>query len=192
MAALFSLVPLPVAGQGFGISIKGGTSGLGGDVAFSFNPKVGVRAGLGLLPATRTVEETDGTYEASPPSPQVFAVTDWFPMASSFRISGGILVLTDVELNGELFGQEIDGEVALSRLQPYVGVGLGNLTTSGVGFVLDLGVAFGSKPDVSLTGPPGFEEELAREEADLEDAFSVFRFMPVLSLGLSYGIGGRG
>ena len=187
-----ALVPGDVTAQGFGLALKAGSTGLGGDAAYTFSDKFGLRAGIGLLPFEVSVTETDTEYTATPPSPQFTVLADWFPTGGSFRLSGGLLITDDLDLEGTYDGYAVTGSVMLKKTQPYAGLGFGNITKGGLGFVLDLGVGFGDEPVVALSGPSEIQDELDKEAAELEEALTWFRFYPVLSLGLSFGIGGGG
>jgi hypothetical protein len=184
-----ALAPAGLSGQGFGFSLKAGTTGLGGDLGFGFSDMVGVRGGIGLLPFDLTIEETENSYTAKAPSPQFMALVDFFPMRGSFRLTGGLLLTDDIDLSGQIEGQNVTGSVALKRTQPYLGLGFGNLSRGGVGFVLDLGVGFGEAPQVTLEGPSDIQDEIDEEIAELEEALEPFKYFPVISVGLSIGIG---
>ena len=184
-----ALAPAGLSAQGFGISLKAGTTGLGGDLGFGFSDMWGVRGGIGLLPFDLTIEETETSYTATAPSPQFMALVDFFPMRGSFRLTGGLLMTDDIDLSGTIEGQNVTGAVSLKRTQPYLGLGFGNLSGGGLGFVLDLGVGFGDAPVVDLQGPSDIQDEIDEEIAQLEEALEPFKYVPVISVGLSIGVG---
>jgi hypothetical protein len=98
--------------------------------------------------------------------------------------------------------QRLDARADFHQFVPYLGIGLGNSITStrkaGVSF--DAGVMFQGEAKVHLTlvipqgSPiltiPGAREALdilvQREERDLEDEASKYRYYPVVSLGVWY------
>jgi hypothetical protein len=87
----------------------------------------------------------------------------------------------------------LTGTTEFEDVAPYVGIGFGNAVSvqAGLSFVFDLGVVIQSY-DITLTadGPanliPGFQEDLRREEDDVEDDLNRYKVYPVLAVGLAY------
>lgn len=124
-----------------------------------------------------------------------------------FRLSGGVILnnnrvdMTAVpqgtyEIGGQTYsGAQVGqllGEMTFRKAAPYVGLGWGNAANSRIGFAFDLGVAFQGTPDVALdaTGPiaqdPNFQADLQREEQNIQDDVKIFKYYPVVSIGLSF------
>jgi hypothetical protein len=99
----------------------------------------------------------------------------------------------------------LDGRADFNQFAPYLGLGWGNPvspanSTRHLGAVFDAGVIFQGSPKVHLTpvipsnspilAIPGGREALnilvQREERDLEDESSKYRYYPVVSLGVWY------
>ena len=100
----------------------------------------------------------------------------------------------------------LDGRADFNQFAPYLGLGWGNpiqspvTSTRRLGAVFDAGVIFQGSPKVHLTpvipanspilSIPGGREALnilvQREERDLEDESSKYRYYPVVSLGVWY------
>ncbi|HSM16102.1 MAG TPA: hypothetical protein VK845_03765 [Gemmatimonadales bacterium] len=89
----------------------------------------------------------------------------------------------------------LTGTLETRDVSPYIGLGFGNPATSRVGFFVELGVAFHGNPKASATadGPiasaPGFQQDLDREIQDITDDVENFIVYPVLSIGVSIGLG---
>jgi hypothetical protein len=117
------------------------------------------------------------------------------PSASGTYDIGGVRVPVSVV-------QRLDGRADFNQFVPYLGIGWGNPITSArrAGVSLDAGVMFQGEARVHLTpvipqgSPiltiPGAREALdilvQREERDLEDEASKYRYYPVVSLGVWY------
>lgn len=207
------LVAAPLSAQGFGISPRASTTGVGADAAISLVPRINLRAGVGIIPIEPSFTLSDIDYTISFPTPQVLAMLDLF-LAGSFRLSGGLLAKTeDIGIDGELTDEEevligdrtytgievgaLTGAVDTNDMAPYVGLGFGNHAARGVGLVIDLGVALQGEPAVDLaadgpiSGDPAFQQDLERERTRAEDDLgNFFRAYPVVSLGLKFGVGG--
>lgn len=94
----------------------------------------------------------------------------------------------------------LTASIGFKSTAPYLGIGWGRAPQSGKGwgFDADLGVLFQGKPDVSFTVTcgPAFDndpaecqtlkDEVANEEANLENDSDDFDLFPVLSIGVSY------
>ena len=85
----------------------------------------------------------------------------------------------------------LDVTVDFNDIAPYVGIGFGNAVKSaGFNFVADLGVIFQGTPksEISVTGTAAnaAAADIAKEQADLDDALGSFKVYPVLAVGLSY------
>ena len=94
----------------------------------------------------------------------------------------------------------VNADVELGRtVAPYIGIGWGNPIVGGLRFWGNLGVMFPGSPDVELSPEFQFDEnlipddirqeiedELAEEEADIDDEIDSFNIFPIVSLGLSY------
>ena len=201
---------LPAVGQSnIGASLHVGTLGVGGRVVTALGDRVNIRGGVDFVPFDLQVEETDVEFDFHLPSPVLTAVLDLYPGASGFRMSaGGLLLGNEIRIEGtpaetvELGENEytpdelgvIRGSFGTSRLAPYVGMGWGDALGAGLGFALDVGVAYHGPPDFTYeaTGSAASDTQLVadlEEEAqvindDLPGAASLY---PVLNLGVSFG-----
>jgi len=205
---LAAVLSEPVTAQGVAVMGKVGTLGVGADVSLGITPQLAVRAGASFQPLepSRTFDEIDFTLDLA--SPAYVALVDFSPV-SLIRLSGGIVYFgSDHELRGDL-NQSVQignttytpqqvgtltGVFETKELAPYLGIGLGRLGgRRGLGFALDVGVAFQGEPDVELsaTGPiatqPAFQQNLSLEEQNIQEDAKYFRLYPVISLALVFG-----
>ena len=137
-------------------------------------------------------------------------LADWHPFKNEFRISGGVVYnrnmadldgtpdkitkIGDHEYTPEEIG-ELSGSVRFNNWAPYVGLGYGNAVLDADktwGFVFDIGIMWQGTPSVALSsngtksGDPTFQQDLGKQETDIQDDADSFRIYPVLSFGISY------
>jgi hypothetical protein len=212
LVAVMATLSVPVAAQeassiSFGFSPHVSTLGVGADVGIGLHPRVSVRAGANFIPWEPSITVSDTKWVLSFPKTQFTGMVDLF-LVGGLRLTGGIRYKTsDVEATGEYLGTvsigdstytgdqvgNLVGAIVTKDLAPYAGFGFGNVAKRGLGFILDLGVAFHGSPGVTLTadGPisndPTFQAELDKEVANVEDDISWAKVYPVLTIGLSYG-----
>ena len=208
-ALLVSIAPTSVGAQTFGFGLKAGTLGLGADAAIGLHPRLALRGGFGVFPFTPRLTYSDIEYDVELPSPQFTGTADVF-LLGGLRLTGGVLIsapdfaltsdvtgLGTVEIGGIQFdGSDVgimSGTVINRDVAPYVGLGFGRVAKRGLGFFVDLAVAFQGEPEVALavTGPirddPSFQAALAAEEVAIAEEIKLAKFYPILSLGLSFG-----
>lgn len=194
----------------FAVSAKPiSTLGLGVEGTARILPKLNARLGVNYFPYTYDGEEDDVDYDIDLNLFSGSALLDWHPFAGVFRISAGLVLNANeldmkarptglVEIGDREYAPAdvgtLSGDVDFRSVAPYVGIGWGNAVGKDQrwGFVCDLGVVFQGSPDAALvaSGPiasdPTFQEDLAREEENLEDDLDFFKYYPVISFGISY------
>ena len=215
-ACAMLLMAVPAQGQQadgigeLGFAPHVGTLGLGVDVAVTVHRQVGLRGGINWLPFDINVEHESVDYELDWSSPHVPLLVDFYP-SGQFRLSGGVLFSPSTyDVTGRLAEatdvgdnvytpQEVGtlrGEVSTNTTSPYVGIGYGNPAAGALGFFFDLGVAFHGNPAIAVTADgtaaadPQFQADLDAEVVELEDDLESWVVYPVLSIGLSFGLGG--
>lgn len=209
LALVISLAPTGASGQSFGFGVKAGTLGLGADAAIGLHDRIALRGGFGVFPFTPRLTYSDIEYDMELPSPQFTGTADIF-LIGGLRLTGGLLVSTpdfvlksdltnvgSVDIGGVQFdGSDVglvSGAVVNKDVAPYVGLGFGRIAKRGLGFFVDLAVAFQGEPAVGLaaTGPikddPNFQSALRAEEQALAEDIKLAKYYPILSLGLSFG-----
>jgi hypothetical protein len=194
----------------FGIAVKAGTLGIGGEVAIGILPSLNARASYNGFNYDGTTTESDIKYDYKLKLKSVPVLLDWHPFENSgFRLSSGaVFNNNDVKATGtsqSLYtiggatytGAEIGtltGAVTFKKVAPYAGIGWGNAVgkESGLSIAFDLGVMFQGQPDVSLSasGPiasiPSFQTNLDAEINDVKNKIENVKYYPVVSLGLAY------
>lgn len=196
------------AAEGFALGVKAGTLGAGLEATYGLSPRFNLR--LGINSYTYEYDETTSgiRYDAELDLGSGALLLDWHPFAGVFRVSLGymrndnILRLTatptgDQEIGGNTYTPTdigtLSGEMTFAENVPYFGIGWGNAARGkGVGFSFELGAMFQDSPQVALrgnggrAGDPQFENDLRREEREIEEDLKEFKVYPVVSFGLSY------
>ena len=209
VALLLGLDAFPALAQGVTGSVQVGTLGIGAQVATPLANRINFRGGIDFQPVSFEVPVEDVDLDVELPSAAVTAVLDLYPNESGFRLSAGVFYFggslgvegaptDDVEFGNNVYTRAqvgtIRGSLGTSKIAPYFGLGWGNAVDTGLGFALDVGVAYHGPPEFSLeaTGPvssdPQFRMDLdAEAESANEDIPGAASMYPVLKLGLSYG-----
>jgi hypothetical protein len=199
------------AAQTAGVGLRVGTLGFGADVAFALGERIVARGGVGLNPIDPETRfsEIDVTAEL----PTWYNVGLDLYLNGALRLGAGVLLkpsdptlrgvfTQDQEVGGQTFTPEEIGTligVIDSRGQaPFVLIGFGKHTATGIGLYVDLGLAFLGQPEFELDAVGGtldsssgqFRAALDREEQEFEDdAGAYLRFWPIVNLGLRFGVG---
>jgi hypothetical protein len=195
-------------------ALRGGSTGFGADLGYSFTDQVGIRGAWHGGSITRDYNESGVRYEGKWDFSTAMALVDFHPGSGSFRLSAGIayngnkLVGTargtsgTIEINGNTYNiadvGTINGTVGFNRTNPYFGVGWGSASRThgpGLFFSADIGALF-VKPRATLSASCGsalspaqcsqFQSDLRAEEQDIEDGFGYRKLYPVLSFGIGY------
>ena len=193
-----------------GIAAKAGTTGVGGELSFGLSPRLALRGSATTIPMKPTGTFSDVEYQVNPPTPMFTAGVDLYLM-NGLRLFGGMLFGADqLALDGTYNGsvqigdQTYQGSGTLNAIvqrnstAPYFGIGFGRTVGRGLGVFFDVGGAILGETTVSLsaTGPvtmaPDYEANRAKEEQSIQDNIDKYaKVLPMLSLGLRFGLGGR-
>ncbi len=194
---------------GFALGVKVGTLGIGADASIYLDDWVNFRANAGYLQFTYkdTIDDIDFDFDTEFLT-GIF-VLDFYPFAdNNFRFSGGVALLNNtMDVSGTPRGTEeigdteytaaqigtISGSVDFDPVAPYIGIGYGNPVTpdTAVSFIFDFGVIFQTY-ETKLTSngtaanDPGFQEDLASLEKDIEDELDKVKIYPVINFGVAY------
>ena len=196
-----------------GTGIGAGISSLGFNVEVSQALTNNLALRLGYNSASYDTDgETDGIdYEYELDWSSANLTLDWHPFGNGFRLSVGALsndnsieaeskdLSGTVEVGDGNFTAaqvgRIEGDIEFDSFAPYAGIGWGRIPESGLGFMLDLGIAFQGSPDVELrsvdgvlSDDPTLNAALAEEEKQLEDDVEDFDLYPVIKLNLVYAL----
>lgn len=193
------------------IGVRASTAGLGADAETAMTDSLGVRVGINYFTYSYTGTESNVEYDFDLDLLSAPILVDWHPFKGAFRLSTGILIngneikaqakpvgLGTFDINGVTYTAAqvgtLNGKVDFNPVAPYLGLGWDTSfgKESGFGFVLEVGAFYQGTPeaDLSASGPisgnTAFINNLAREEAELQDALDSFKFYPVLAIGVNY------
>ena len=217
--ATVGMLMLPsLAEAQIGIAGRAGTIGVGAEAALAVGSSLVIRGGIGLLPveldASDLLDEPDVDATLKLPDTWYNIGADLY-LGSSFRIGGGMLFKPDdpsitgrltgtasIDIGGQTYTAtdvaEIEGSLVSKEKAPYVLIGFGKHTNSGIGLFLDLGVAFLGEANMELTASGNstvinsaeFQSRLRAEEQNIEDDLGQWsQYWPILNIGLRIGIG---
>jgi hypothetical protein len=211
--SLFSILlfAAPAAAQSFAIGPKISTLGPGLEAAFRLSNNTNLRIGAQGLSMTRDIEETDVHFEGELDFMTGNLLLDYHPGGRSFRFTIGgyagdnevlarsteetILIVNDVPYRVADVGR-LEGTITPASAGPYAGIGFGNPFSRARGWSasLDIGAWYWDEPEVKLIAvpnpgvplPPGYEADLAAEEAELQEEISAYKIAPVISFAVRY------
>ena len=203
------LLILPIQAQAVvGVTAKGGTTGLGGDVTVPLISNwLNLRSGYNFGELRPSVTEAGIKYKGDIHLESVPILLDLHPFHGGFRITGGVFYnknemdLSAFLASGSEFGggtvpvdTSLNANVSWSKeFAPYLGIGWGNAADDNtldlpiaLGFSLDIGAFYQGSPNVFLTESSGLASpaDIAAEQAQIEEDLSSFKFYPVITLGI--------
>ena len=198
-----------------GLSVSVGTLGPGASIAYAVSHKFSVRGGAALLTTSidENFDEDDLSIQLGGDARigAVSALADYHPFRSSFRLTGGLrLNLLDADVSGRSndpfclgdedaqgvcqtkeFAPEKVGSFGVkvtyaNALQPYAGLGFGNLAHGNkrITFMFDAGVIYTGSPEITLEATGLLTPTAEQNEAILNEGFESFVIYPVLSFGI--------
>jgi hypothetical protein len=207
LAATVPATALAADGQ-LAVGVSGGTLGLGPEVSWRFNDRLGLRVNGGFYDYSNTDDLDDIEYDADLKLNSFGAMLDLYPFGGGFRISaGGRINNNEIDLVGTPTSTVEIGDVDYSPAE--VGSLLGTITTDsfapaftlGYGGKLAKGFTFGFELGVMLQGSPQIENlratgslasngpfltQLAIEEQRAEEDADDFKLWPIIQIGLLY------
>ena len=180
-----------------GVGVRAGTTGIGGDVAWSLAPTLSARIGYSALSLNRDTSTDTVHYDGKLKLSNFNTFLDFSPLGP-LRLTGGLIFSGNkYDVSGDSGGGRIAGTVKPGRsAAPYLGVGYGNVSGMGVNFYADLGVMFQGSPKASLHAECGalgaaacasLQSQAAAEQGRIEDKLKNFKYYPVLNVGLTVG-----
>ena len=203
-----------LAESGWALVPKAGTLGFGADVVGEIIPHLNGRVGLSSLSIDAEVSSDRIDYDGDLTLGGIPLLLDWYPAKSGFRLTGGLVINNnEIELDSKSRDRDrtitigdreftvkdvgdIEGDVEFNDIAPYIGIGFGNHVKPGRqwAFTVDLGIMFQGAGDVSLKATNasqaaldiGLNEQLKREEDDIQDEVDQFKLYPILQIGVSY------
>jgi hypothetical protein len=192
-----------------------GTTGVGLGLGTQLAEKWSLRLEMTRSNSTMNDTQEDLSIEAKIKLQSGGIYADYFPFASSFRLTGGLMfkspsgwvtatpVVGTTATIGDVSytfgaGDNISGSVQYPSTMPYLGIGWGlaHGTNKGLRFGLDLGAGIGSLKS-KLAASEGIRTaaanagkdiaaDLAVEEKKLNDELNQVSFLPVIKVSVGY------
>lgn len=189
--------------EGFALGARAGTTGLGLEGTWGLSQAVNLRLGYYAFDYSTDLKEQGIEYDGDLELENAALFLDWHPFRGGFRLTGGgvqtgneFLGFADgeLEVGANTYQAALNATVGWSTFAPYLGLGFGNAVNSGRwSFAFDLGVMFTGTPSVRLDGTVNepalqemFDQDVAREEAELQEELNDAKYFPVLSVGVAY------
>lgn len=223
--ALLSLLavapPLHAMQRGISVGARVGTLGIGADVAAPVGNQIAIRGGAGLLGFDMDMTGRFGLADnrtAELSLPQAFYTVGAEFSILGLRAGAGILIKSGdpsyritldrgatIDIGANTYTEPEVGTLTTtyswSSGAPYIQIGLGSLTSSGFGFVIDVGAVLLNDSSFSMTAGGDeavlasrqFLDDLRLEEREVrDDAGGWADFWPIVSVGFRLGLpGGR-
>jgi len=191
------------------LSANLGTLGPGVALSYSFDERFAARFGLNRWDRSDDIESDGIRYDIELDLDTGFALLDWRPAASTFRVTGGLVSngnsITGIASSSGVVNVggtdydlsqvgELRSEIDFDSSAAYLGIGWDWLRpaggTRGFGASLDLGVLFQGSPSVELSQRGGTlpidPADLDAEEDNIERDLDEFDYYPVLAAGVVY------
>jgi hypothetical protein len=206
IVAAIVLVLSPIAASSAEIYGGLGTTGAEIGVAQALSDRFSVRLDANTLRYGTHFSTNGIDYDAKLKATNGAAYLDAFVMGG-LRVSAGALLGSrkyhgtatslsgTVTLNGVTYpvgpGDSLDFDAKFPSVTPYLGLGYGHRTGTGLQVYADAGVAYG-RPKVTLSPSASLAAkvsatDLAGEQASVQDKADRYRAYPVLKIGVSYG-----
>lgn len=185
--------------QAAGVGVRVGTTGLGADIAWDLAPTLSARLGYSGGSLDHDTSTDTVHYDGKVKFSSVNTLLDFAPLGPFFRLSGGFMFSdSKYDVRGDTgSGSSISGTVKPGKsAAPYLGIGYGRVSGAGVNFYADLGIIFQGSPRASLTASCGslsagsctaLQNQVAAEQARLEDKLKDLKYYPVLNVGITVG-----
>jgi hypothetical protein len=187
--------------------VKGGVPGVILGWAQPLNSYLGLRLDVAALGTVNERRTEDGiTYDATLKGNRSALLADWFVFGGSFRFTGGItssrysLDLLATGSGGSITvgntsyvttsADRFSVTVKLPSSMPYVGLGWGHQSNSGLRFSFDIGAKLGKATlSSALSGPWASrvsQADIDAELTELREGVGKVRLVPQLTFGLGY------
>lgn len=208
IAAFLLSVPAGLAHAQLSIGVKGGSTGVGGEINTSLSKKFNARVSATFFNYTHSGvyadDEPSIAYNMEGNMTSIGAVVDFFPANRGLKMSVGLfyhdfLVNGDAspnesyEISGKTFSPERLGSLTAdvtydSKIVPYAGIGLGNpvaMRGSKIKLNFEVGAMYTNSPSVTMEGE-GMIAPTANYGPQFEEGAKDFKFYPVINLGISF------
>ena len=191
-----------------GAGVEFGSTGYGVDLTYKYNETLDARLGYSRFEYSVDINTADIKYNGKARLSNFRALADWY-WSEKFRLSGGFYlqnnkvnvsgksyVINDVTYEPDRIGNTEGYGKFTNPIAPYLGIGYGRPAKRGWQFYADLGVLYQGTAKVSLSftcanslsasSCARLKSRTEKEQQDLYDKIKDYRFLPVLSAGVSY------
>lgn len=196
-----------------GLSVTGGTLGFGAHLSIPVQASWNARLGASYGTYSYNTSTSNLNYDMKARLQTIEALLDYYPGASGFRISGGLIyngnkidadgrpkLGSTFTVNGTTYNTAtagtVNGRIDFRSMAPYLGVGWSSSSRErGWSFTGDVGAMFQGSPRTSLssngcTASPvlcaQLANDLAAENRALSDKVDNYKIYPVIRAGLQY------
>jgi len=202
-AAVVSLLPLAVHAEGFALSARAGSTGIGAEATVRLTSRLNARFGGGAFRYNYSSQLSDVDYALGLDLKGGAAALDFHPGGGAFRMSVGVLLhrnqlsgfsdpSTSVHIGNHRYEPGQIGRLSVKadykrRVAPFATLGVGNGARGKRVFVsFDAGVALTRSPAVTVStslSAPGLADDLRLEEQAVNDDLGILKLYPVVSVG---------
>jgi len=168
--SVLALPVLPAHAEGFGVDVRGGTTGLAVEGVQKLSPNFDFRFGVHGFKYSIKYEYDNVDYDVDQSIALPVVFLDWRPLAGKFRLTAGAAYYNNVAKlnatpdpttsytigNGSYTGSQIgtlSGKANYHTGAPYLGAGWDFFfgDKQNIGFTIDAGAFYRNRPDVTLT-----------------------------------------
>ncbi len=190
------------------VAAKIGFLGLGVEYTYTLNERVAFRGGINGARLGFDAVESNIDYDFDLIWDSISAGVDFHPLKGPFRLSGGLLIndngldaqsrlASSIDVGGTTYTPAEVGTlratIGFKSTAPFFGLGWDwSRDKSKFGLAFDLGIVKQGSPrltlvaDGTLVGDPAFEDDLAAETLELQDALDGFDLYPFATLGFVF------
>jgi hypothetical protein len=208
LAASVSAPLLAAEGGQLALGVTAGTLGIGPEVSYRFNDRIGLRANGGFFNQSDTDDLDDIEYDADLKLDSFGAMLDWYPLGGGFRISAGARVnnnkidllgtpTTAVEIGNVTYTPAqvgtLTGTITTRSFAPTLTLGYGGKLAQGITLGFEFGLMMQGAPRIdnlqasgALASNQAFLAQLAIEEQQAEADAHKFKLWPILQIGLAW------
>lgn len=193
-----------MAAGGLGLTAKIGTLGYGIEATTGLTDTINLRFGYqGISTDFDYDYQTDNGVTANFKNDldmsNASLLVDWHSFGGGFRFSGGVMSNgfklegtapeADYQIGDNTYTTALGATFETENsAAPYLGIGWGNAVGKDQRWVFsaDLGVLYSGSFNVDLTATGVPEDDIAKEEAKIQDDLNKYELLPVATVGVSY------
>lgn len=206
MVAVMAAMSAP-AFAGTDVEAHVSTLGLGLGVGFQATDSVVVRAGFNQFNKNFSTTSGSLNYDGKLKLSSLDVLLDWHLFGGATHLTAGIMSNSNkfnltatpgaggYTINGTTYSAAqvgtLNGDVTFNSAAPYLGFGWNSQPKNkGLSFKSDFGVMFQGSPKATLTytgtQDPAISQQVAVEQANLNDKLKNYKYYPVISFAIGY------